>query len=191
MTSRPCRATGKAAKPDGRTGGSVVVPSNEDIDKAVALISGAKRPMIVMGHGAVDAREAVITLAEKIGAPVVTTFKGKGLIADSHPNAGGVLGRSGTPIASWFMNESDLILALGSSFANHTGIDRSKPTIQVDFERMQLGKFHPVKLPVWGEIGAFCAAVSPKVSRPDDADDQDRRACRTLADLARGETRPG
>ncbi len=162
----------KAAKPDGRTGGSVVVPSDDDIEQAVGLINSAKRPMIVMGHGAVDAREGIIALAEKIGAPVVTTFKGKGLIADSHPNAGGVLGRSGTPIASWFMNESDLILALGASFANHTGIDRTKPTIQVDFERMQLGKFHPVKLPVWGEIGAFCAAVSPKVTKPGDADDQ-------------------
>lgn len=37
--------------------------------------------------------------------PVVTTFKAKGQIADSHPLSAGVLGRSGTPIASWFMNE--------------------------------------------------------------------------------------
>ena len=47
-------------------------------------------------------------LAEKLGAPVLTTFKAKGLISDAHPNAAGVLGRSGTPIASWFMNEADL-----------------------------------------------------------------------------------
>ena len=61
------------------------------------------------------------------------------------------------------MNEADVIIALGSSFANHTGIDRSKPIIQVDFERMQLGKFHPVALPVWGEIGAFCDAVASRL----------------------------
>ena len=66
--------------------------------------------------------------------------------------AGGVLGRSGTPIASWFMNECDLILAMGSSFSNHTGITPKRPIIQVDFEQMALGKFHPVSLPVWGEI---------------------------------------
>ncbi|NND49708.1 MAG: Rieske 2Fe-2S domain-containing protein, partial [Rhizobiales bacterium] len=153
-----------ASGPSGRTGGSVVVPSKDDLDQAAGLINAAQRPVIVMGHGAVEARAAVIGLAERLGAPVMTTFKGKGLIADSHPNAAGVLGRSGTPIASWFMNEADLIIALGSSFANHTGIEASKPIIQVDFERMQLGKFHPVTLPVWGEIGAFCAAVTPRLS---------------------------
>lgn len=161
-----------AATPEGRMGGTVVKPTDEDVDAALALMNGAKRPMIVIGHGAWEAREAIIAMAEAIGAPVVTTFKGKGLIADSHPLAAGVLGRSGTPIASWFMNEADLIIALGSSFANHTGIEASKPIIQVDFERMQLGKFHPVALPVWGEIGAFCDAVAPRVTKAVDAVDQ-------------------
>src|SRR4029079_9246925 len=65
----------------------------------------------------------------------------------------GVLGRSGTPVASWVMNEADLLIVLGASFANHTGIYPGHPIIQVDFDPMQLGKFHPVKVPVWGEIG--------------------------------------
>ena len=42
---------------------------------------------------------------------------------------------------------------LGASFSNHTGIEKKKPTIQVDFDRMALGKFHAVEVPVWGEIG--------------------------------------
>jgi thiamine pyrophosphate-dependent acetolactate synthase large subunit-like protein/nitrite reductase/ring-hydroxylating ferredoxin subunit len=161
-----------AASPKGRLSGPVVKPSDEDVDAALAMIASAKRPLIIIGHGAWEAREGIIALAETLGAPVLTTFKGKGLIPDSHPNAGGVLGRSGTPIASWFMNECDLQIVLGASFSNHTGIERSKPTIQVDFERMQLGKFHPVTLPVWGEIGAFCGAVSAKASRNAEADDQ-------------------
>ncbi len=153
----------KAGTPTGRMGGHVVIPSESDLAEAVRMINSAQRPLIILGYGALTARDAVIALAEKLSAPVATTFKGKGLIPDTHPNAAGVLGRSGTPIASWFMNEADLIIALGSSFANHTGIERSKPIIQVDFERMQLGKFHPVALPVWGEIGAFCAAIAEQV----------------------------
>ena len=51
------------------------------------------------------------------------------------------------------MNESDLLLVLGASFRNHTGISAGKPIIQVDFDAMTLGKFHPVDLPVLGEIG--------------------------------------
>ncbi|WP_394199533.1 thiamine pyrophosphate-binding protein [Litoreibacter albidus] len=161
-----------ALTPEGRISAPVVKPSDENLTEATKMIAAAKRPIIIMGHGAWDAKDAIIALAETLGAPVVTTFKGKGLIPDSHPNAAGVLGRSGTPIASWFMNECDLQIVLGASFSNHTGINPGKPTIQVDFERMQLGKFHPVTLPVWGEIGAFCNAVAPAVSRPSDADDQ-------------------
>ena len=162
----------KAGGPTGRMSGPTVTPSQDDLQAAAAMLNEAKRPMIVIGHGAVESRAAIIQLAERIGAPVVTTFKAKGLIADSHPNAAGVLGRSGTPIASWFMNEADLILALGTSFSNHTGINPGKRTIQVDFERMQLGKFHPVTLPVWGEIGAFCDAVAPMLEPSAEADDQ-------------------
>ena len=151
----------QAGTPDGRMGVPVVLPNADDVSAARDMVNGARRPIIVIGHGAWAARDQIIALAETIGAPVLTTFKGKGLIPDSHPNAAGVLGRSGTPIASWFMNEADVILALGTSFSNHTGIERSKPIIQVDFERMQLGKFHPVALPVWSEIGAFCTALAP------------------------------
>jgi len=161
-----------AAKPDGRISAPVVKPADNEVAKAAEMINAAKRPIFIVGHGAWDAQDAIIELAESLGVPVLTTFKAKGLIADSHPNAAGVLGRSGTPIASWFMNESDLIVALGASFSTHTGISPHKPIIQVDFERMQLGKFHPVALPVWGEIGAFCTAVTQQLSARADAPDQ-------------------
>jgi thiamine pyrophosphate-dependent acetolactate synthase large subunit-like protein len=64
-----------------------------------------------------------------------------------------VIGRSGTPVASWVMNEADLLLVLGASFSNHTGIYPGHPIIQVDFDPLQLGKFHKVTVPVLGEIG--------------------------------------
>ncbi len=160
-----------AGTPLGRMGRPAVRPNDSDIADAGALIADARRPIVVIGHGAGEASGAVIEFARRIGAPVLSTFKAKGLIADNDPNAAGVLGRSGTPIASWFMNESDLIVVLGASFSNHTGIEPSKPIIQVDFERMQLGRFHPVTLPVWSEIGAFCAAMDT-VKRPADAPDQ-------------------
>ncbi|MEO1082006.1 MAG: thiamine pyrophosphate-binding protein [Pseudomonadota bacterium] len=139
--------------PEGRLGSPGVAPDEASSASALAAITAARRPMIVVGYGARDAMDEIIQLAERLAAPVVTTFKAKGQISDFHPNAAGVLGRSGTPIASWFMSECDLIIALGSSFSNHTGIEKKKPIIQVDFEAMQLGKFHPVDFPVLGEIG--------------------------------------
>jgi thiamine pyrophosphate-dependent acetolactate synthase large subunit-like protein len=96
--------------------------------------------------------DAIITLAEKLNCPVMTTFKAKGQISDSHPLGCGVLGRSGTPIASYFMNESDVLLVIGASFSNHTGITPKKPTIQIDSDPLALSKFHKVDVQVYGEI---------------------------------------
>ena len=153
-----------AASPKGRLAAEPASPSEKDILSAKSLLSNAKRPVLVLGHGAYQSRDQVIAFAELVGMPVLTTFKAKGIIPDNHPNAGGVLGRSGTPIASWFMNETDLMICLGTSFSNHTGIEKSKPIIQVDHERTQLAKFHPVELPVWGDIGAFCEAMMVNAS---------------------------
>lgn len=142
-----------AGTPTGRMAGNAVAPDPASNAAAMSAIAAAKRPVIIVGYGARHAMPSITALAERLRAPVVTTFKAKGQISDHHPNAAGVLGRSGTPIASWFMAESDLLIALGSSFSNHTGIEKKKPIIQVDFEAMQLGKFHPVDYPVLGEIG--------------------------------------
>ena len=148
----PAQEGARAGHPDGRLGDDRISPPAESITRMTAMIRSHERPIIIVGYGAKESMDSVLSLAEKLHAPVLTTFKAKGQISDSHPLAAGVLGRSGTPIASWFMNECDLIIALGASFSNHTGITPKRPIIQVDFDRMALGKFHPVSLPVWGEI---------------------------------------
>jgi thiamine pyrophosphate-dependent acetolactate synthase large subunit-like protein len=145
--------------PAGRIGDLEITPSVESISKACELLARARRPAVIVGFGAKDRMGPVIQLAERLKAPVLTTFKGKGLISDRHPLATGVLGRSGTPVAAQTMAESDLLLVFGASFAAHTGIDKSIPTIQVDSDRMLLGKFHPVELPIWGEISATAKAL--------------------------------
>lgn len=149
----PAAEGAKAGGPDGRLGDRAMLPATDTLAAALQMLKDAKRPVIVVGFGALDSMPAVTRLAEKLKAPVLTTFKAKGQIADDHAHAAGVLGRSGTPVASWCMNEADLLLVFGASFSNHTGITAKKPIIQVDFDAMTLGKFHPVELPVLGEIG--------------------------------------
>jgi len=141
-----------AGSPEGRMSPMQIVPAKESIDKAIDLVKKAKRPVFIVGHGARFHMQQIIALAEQLKAPVCTTFKGKGLISDDHLLGCGVLGRSGTPIASWFMNESDLLVVFGASFSNHTGITPKKTTIQIDMDPMALAKFHKIDVPVWGEI---------------------------------------
>jgi pyruvate oxidase len=155
----PAAEGAAASGPEGRLAGSRITPAPETLDAAADLLRAAKRPVIVLGHGARFDMDAVTRLAETLKAPVLTTFKAKGAISDDHALACGVLGRSGTSIASYFMNEADALLVLGASFSNHTGITPKIPTIQVDFERKALGKFHPVTVPVWGEISLTVEAL--------------------------------
>jgi thiamine pyrophosphate-dependent acetolactate synthase large subunit-like protein/nitrite reductase/ring-hydroxylating ferredoxin subunit len=143
----------QAGHPRGRVAARTIAPPDEALDAAVELLAAAKRPAIIVGHGARFEMDPILDFAESLSCPVITTFKAKGQVSDTHPLGCGVLGRSGTPIASWFMNESDCLLVLGASFSNHTGITPKKPIIQVDFDAMALGKFHAVQVPVWGEIG--------------------------------------
>jgi thiamine pyrophosphate-dependent acetolactate synthase large subunit-like protein len=73
------------------------------------------------------------------------------------------------------MNESDLLMVFGASFSNHTGIAPYKPIVQVDFDPMALGRFHPVTVPVLGHVGvtarALRSAIAPSEQRVDQRGD--------------------
>jgi pyruvate oxidase len=139
--------------PEGRTAIDRTVPDERSLNEAVSLIGAARRPVLVVGAGTKSEMDPIIELAERLGAPVVTTFKAKGQIDDRHPLGCGVLGRSGTPVASWFMNECDLLIVFGASFANHTGIAPYKPIVQVDRDPWAIGRHHAIAHGVIGDVG--------------------------------------
>jgi pyruvate oxidase len=149
----PAASDSPAGSPEGRVTAREIFPPQEAMTRATEMLKAATRPVIIVGHGARFSMDDVLALGESLNCPVVTTFKGKGQVSDTHPLGCGVLGRSGTPIASWFMNEADLLVVFGASFSNHTGITPKKPIIQVDYDPMILGKFHAVDVPLWGEVG--------------------------------------
>ena len=143
----------------GRVSTTAIAPPQKQLNEAIEMIKNAKLVTIIMGRGANEFKEEIIQLAEKIDAPVITTFKAKGQIPDTHPLACGVLGRSGTIVGSTMMGRADVLLVFGASFSNHTGISKNKKIIQVDYDRMMLGKFHPVDIPLWGDIGVTCQSL--------------------------------
>jgi thiamine pyrophosphate-dependent acetolactate synthase large subunit-like protein len=161
-----------AGSPSGRLGSRRVSPDPDVLADARHLVARSRRPVIIVGYGAREAMAGVIGLAESLDAPVLTTFKAKGQIPDHHPLAAGVLGRSGTPVASWLMNEADALVVFGASFANHTGIATYKPVVQVDHDPAALGRFDAVTVPLLGDVGITAALLSDSPERPADAVDQ-------------------
>ncbi|MEO0466036.1 MAG: thiamine pyrophosphate-dependent enzyme [Pseudomonadota bacterium] len=163
-----------AQGPAGRMANLCVGPPPSALEEAATLLKGAKRPMVIVGYGALDGMGSVTALAETLGAPVATTFKAKGQIGDAHPLAAGVMGRSGTPIASWFMNEADLLLVFGASFSDHTGVYEGAPTIQVDTDPMRLAKRHPVTVPVMGDVAVTADLLKGEMDRGSPAAEDQR-----------------
>jgi len=150
--------------PDGRLSDFHITPSTDSINLAMYRIWKSKRPAIIVGYGARNDMDKIISFAENLKSPILTTFKAKGQIDDNHSLAVGVLGKSGTPVSAYFMNSADLLIVFGASFSQHTGIDKSKPIIQVDFDQMALAKFHAVDNPIWGEIGLTAALFNEKLA---------------------------
>ncbi|MEP7054105.1 MAG: thiamine pyrophosphate-binding protein [Actinomycetota bacterium] len=148
-----------AATSTGRFATRRIGPDSAAVSAAATLLRSARRPVFVVGHGARVGGVQLLALAERLGAPVLTTFKAKGLVPDTHPLGAGVLGRSGTPVASWLMNESDLLIVVGASFANHTGIAPYKPIIQIDDEPGAIGRFHAVTVPILADAALALEAL--------------------------------
>ncbi|MFP6640048.1 MAG: biosynthetic-type acetolactate synthase large subunit, partial [Myxococcota bacterium] len=95
------------------------VPGRGDeasLDAAAALLAQSERPILLTGHGVVisGAGKEVTNLAERLGAPVVTTLLGKGGIDETHPLHLGMLGMHGTAYANKAVDAADLIMSIGS-----------------------------------------------------------------------------
>jgi thiamine pyrophosphate-dependent acetolactate synthase large subunit-like protein len=143
---------------EGRIAPKEVIPSPSLIEKAANLVKDAERPVIIAGWGALGEPDLVKELAEKIGAPVASTYRAKGIIPDDDDHALGVLGFSGTPMSRKYANGSDLLVVLGSSFSGLTKIPE-RPTLQVDFDPMMISKESPVTLGVLGEMSVTLPAL--------------------------------
>ncbi len=151
--------TTAAGAPQGRLAPRTATPPAAAVDEAARLIASSRRPLVIVGDGARSGIDEIRALAVTLGAPVATTFKAKGLVSDHDEVGCGVLGRSGTPVASWFMNEADVLVVFGASFSNHTGIAPYKPIVQVDRDPAAIGRFHPVTVGVHGDAGVTAAAL--------------------------------
>ena len=153
-----------AGSPDGRYSHRPAGPDAAALARAAGLVARARRPVLVVGQGARGARDQMVALAEQLGAPVLTTFRAKGLVPDTHPLGAGVLGRSGTPVASWLMNEADLLIVIGASFSHHTGIAPWQPIVQIDDTPRAIGRFDAVTADLLGDAASVVPALAAEVA---------------------------
>lgn len=147
-----------------------VVPSidSRSADMAVDLLLKASAPVVLVGTG-VDwsgAQKEVQELAELLSLPVAASYTAKGVFPENHPLALGCLGAGGRPYARRFFLESDLILALGTTFSEGTTLgfgqrvipDKAK-IIQIDIDPEELGRNYPCHLSMQADVKAALRAI--------------------------------
>jgi len=90
-------------------------PSPGQIERAAALLRSARAPIVLAGHGAAraGARDALCRFADALGVPVATTFHGKGVFPDDHPQALGAVGFMRRDYVNFGFDRADLIIAVG------------------------------------------------------------------------------
>jgi thiamine pyrophosphate-dependent acetolactate synthase large subunit-like protein len=135
----------------------------DELAKAAQLLSGARRPIILAGGGALwsGAAAAVETLAARLGAPVLTTLNGKGLLDERHPLS---LGHARSARARCVLPHADIMLAVGCRFTEVMTDWRRMSVpgnlIQIDLEPGQIGMNFPVRVGIVADAKAALEALA-------------------------------
>ncbi|MGE5345103.1 MAG: thiamine pyrophosphate-binding protein [Acidithiobacillales bacterium] len=150
-------------------------PKEESVAQAAALLTQAKRPLLYVGLGAAAARENLVALAERLEAPVSTTFQGKGVFPETHPlwlwpGFGDAAPRFARDVAS----SCDATLAIGCRFGEVAtgsyGLSPPLPLVHVDVDPAVPGRNYPADLAITADADAFVRALLPPLpSRGEDA----------------------
>jgi pyruvate oxidase len=156
----PCKT--KILPFDGRIPNKAISPSPYLLKKAVSLIEKANKPVIISGFGAIKNGEELLELAKKITAPIVTTFRGKGVINENHELYVGSHGTIGSTCASILVRQADLLIVFGSSFSDMTQIPE-KRIIQIDIDPLIIAKNYPVEVGLWGNCSEVIPALLKEV----------------------------
>jgi acetolactate synthase-1/2/3 large subunit len=141
-------------------------PDADAVQRAVALVAQAARPVILAGGGVMlsDAWDELIALAEQLRVPVATTMGGKGAIAETHELALGVAGRYSRRSANELMGQADVVLAIGCGLGALATNDRSLfgldvQIVHIDLDPEVLGRSHRETISMQADAGAAIAAL--------------------------------
>ena len=132
------------------------------IEKAARVIDEAERPVIIAGFGAMGQGTKLINLATKISAPIITTFRAKGVIDEDHELYAGSHGSIASTAAATLVREADLLVVVGSSFSELTRIPEKK-TVQIDINMKMIANKFPVEVGLLGNSAVLLPKLTEKV----------------------------
>ncbi|MFG1373044.1 oxalyl-CoA decarboxylase [Xanthobacter oligotrophicus] len=141
------------------------IPSPAAVDRAIDLLKGAKKPLVILGKGAAYAQadEEIRAFVENSGIPFLPMSMAKGLLPDTHPQSAGAA-------RSTALKDADVVLLVGARLnwllshgKGKTWGDKPKQFIQVDIEPREMDSNVEIKAPLVGDIGSVIAALNARI----------------------------
>lgn len=152
--------------------------SAQSVQDAAAMINAAKRPVLYLGGGAINAAEQVREFAEKANLPTTMTLMALGMLPKAHPLSLGMLGMHGARSTNFILQESDLLIVLGARFDDRA-IGKTEQfcpnakIIHVDIDRAELGKIKQPHVAIQGDVGGVLAQLIPQTHATDNTEWRD------------------
>ena len=145
------------------------VPDPARLAQAAELVNAGSKVAILVGQGALGARDEVTQLAAKLNAPVAKALLGKAVLADDSPYTTGGIGHLGTAPSEFIMRTCDTLLILGSTmpWVNAYPKPGHARAIQVDLKAEHIGIRYPVEVPLVSDVKATVAALLPLLNAKD------------------------
>ena len=142
--------------------------SEESIRDAAAMMNAAKRPVLYLGGGVINAPARVRELAEKAQLPTTMTLMALGMLPKAHPLSLGMLGMHGVRSTNYILQEADLLIVLGARFDDRA-IGKTEQfcpnakIIHVDIDRAELGKIKQPHVAIQADVDDVLAQLIPLV----------------------------
>ena len=137
-----------------------MVPEGAAMEQAIGMLASARRPLLLAGSGAIDGRDAIVTLAERIAAPLATTLQAKDLFR-GHANNIGLFGTLSTDGAYDIMSKADVVVVFGGSMhvfnTDHGKLLDGKRVIQVNDTLASIGAMYVPDVVLVADAGLTAA----------------------------------
>jgi pyruvate dehydrogenase (quinone)/pyruvate oxidase len=145
-------------------------PREADLYAAAEVLNAGTKIAMLVGVGALHAREQVLAVAELLGAPVIKTLPGKAVIPDDSEYAVGGIGLLGTRPGELLMEDCDMLFMVGTNFpyTAHLPEPGKVRVVQIDADPTRAGVRMPTEVPMIGDSKEALTALLPLLTRKDD-----------------------
>ena len=142
---------------------SFALPDKRLIEKAANALNKGNKIVMLVGQGALHASQEVISVAEKLNAPIIKSLLGKAVAPDDHPLSLGGIGMLGTNPSSDAMKEADTLLMIGTSFPYMEYLPKPGQAtgIQIDAKPESIGLRYPIEIGLVGDSKIVLSELLP------------------------------